>query len=67
LAGALVLVSQGVVQNLKPYTNATLMEPQVVEKTSADGVVQRDTVTTQRIAQEPTASQKQSKCQGQMG
>jgi potassium-transporting ATPase potassium-binding subunit len=67
LAGALVLVSQGVVQNLKPYTNATLMEPQVVEKTSADGVVQRDTVTTQRITQEPTASQKQSKYQGQMG
>jgi hypothetical protein len=28
-----------VVQNLKPYTNTTLLEPQAVEKTSADGVV----------------------------
>jgi len=27
LAGGRVLVSRGVVQNLKPYTNATLMEP----------------------------------------
>jgi K+-transporting ATPase ATPase A chain len=49
--GALLLVSQGAVQNLKPYTNATLMEPQVVKKTSADGVMKRDTVTTQVIAQ----------------
>ena len=38
-----------------------------MEKTGADGVVQRDTVTTQVIAQEPTAPKKQSKCQGQMG
>ena len=37
LVGALVLVSQGVVQNLKPYTNAKLIEPQIVEKTGADG------------------------------
>lgn len=66
-AGGLVLVSQGVVQNLKPYTNATLMEPQVVEKTSADGVVQRDTVTTQVIAQEPTASQEAIKMPGTNG
>ena len=66
-AGSGVTVSQGVVQNLKPYTNATLMEPQVVEKTSADGVVQRDTVTTQVIAQEPTASQEAIKMPGTNG
>ena len=51
LVGALVLVSQGAVQNLKPYSNATLIEPQVVQTTGADGVVKRDTVTTQVIAQ----------------
>ena len=66
-AGSGVTVSQGVVQNLKPYTNATLMEPQVVEKTSADGVVKRDTVTTQVIAQEPTASQEAIKMPGTNG
>src|SRR5689334_7098271 len=31
--GALVLVSQGVVQNFKPYTQAALVEPQQVTKT----------------------------------
>jgi len=33
--GALVLVSQGVVQNFKPYTQATLIEPQQVTKPNA--------------------------------
>jgi K+-transporting ATPase ATPase A chain len=65
--GRAVLVSQGVVQNLRPYTNATLMEPQVVEKTSADGVVKRDTVTTQVIAQGPTACQEAIKMLGTNG
>jgi hypothetical protein len=51
-------------RNLKPYTNATLMEPQVVDKTSADGVVKRNTVTTQVIAQGPTASQEAIKMLG---
>jgi K+-transporting ATPase ATPase A chain len=46
---ALLLVSQGVVQTLKPYQEVTLIEP----ATSADGA----TVTTQRIAVGPTASQ----------
>jgi len=43
------------------------MEPQVVEKTGADGVVQRDTVTTEVIAQNRRLPKKQSKSQGQMG
>jgi K+-transporting ATPase ATPase A chain len=67
LVGALVLVSQGAVQNLRPYTNATLMEPQVVQTTGADGVVKRDTVTTQVIAQGPTASQEAIKMLGTNG
>src|SRR6202171_1770510 len=33
LVGALVLVSQGVVQNLKPYTTVNLVDPQTVEVT----------------------------------
>src|SRR5438128_5067961 len=36
LVGALALVSQGVVQNFKPYTHATLVGPQQVTKTDAD-------------------------------
>src|SRR6202012_1765357 len=34
---ALFLVSQGVVQNLKPYDTAKLVEPQQVQKIGADG------------------------------
>jgi potassium-transporting ATPase potassium-binding subunit len=67
LVGALVLVSQGAVQNLKPYTNATLIEPQIVEKTEANGAVTRSTVTTQVIAQGPTASQEAIKMLGTNG
>src|SRR5438477_10046213 len=34
--GSLVLVSQGVVQNLRPYTTIELLEPQTLQITSAD-------------------------------
>ena len=62
---ALVLVSQGVVQNLRPYDKATLVEPQQVPHLGADGkpVVDAngkpvmDTITEQTIAQGPVASQ----------
>jgi len=65
ILGALFLVSQGVVQNLKPYDSAKLVEPMQVPKVGADGkpVVDAqgkqvmDTVTTQTIAQGPVASQ----------
>ena len=58
LVGALALVSQGVVQNLKPYTQATLVEPQQVTKTDADtGAETTEPVTDQTIAQGPVASQ----------
>jgi K+-transporting ATPase ATPase A chain len=65
MVGALLLVSQGVVQNLKPYDTVKLVEPQQVPHLGPDGkpavdangqpVV--DPVTTQTIAQGPVASQ----------
>lgn len=57
IIGALLLVSQGVVQNLSPYTKATLVEPQQVEKTDDRGNKTVETVTVQTIAQGPVASQ----------
>ena len=63
----LLLVSQGVVQNLHPYTNAALLEPQSVEKTAADGSVHKELVTSQLIAQGPVASQEAIKILGTNG
>jgi len=57
IVGALLLVSQGVVQNLRPYDKATLIEPQQVQTTGADGKTVTTTVTEQTIAQGPVASQ----------
>ncbi len=57
MIGALLLVSQGVVQNFSPYTQATLVEPQQVEKTDDRGNKTVETVTVQTIAQGPVASQ----------
>src|ERR1044071_7890709 len=52
--GALVLVSQGVVQNFKPYTQAALVEPYQTTKNDADsGEATTVTVTNQTIAQGP--------------
>ena len=65
LVGALLLVSQGVVQNLKPYDTVQLIDPYQTPQLGSDGkpvngsdgkpVMQ--TVTQQVIAQGPTASQ----------
>ncbi|MFI5097629.1 MAG: potassium-transporting ATPase subunit KdpA [Candidatus Acidiferrales bacterium] len=67
LVAALFLVSQGVVQNLHPYTNANLLESQVVETKNPDGSVKKDTITTQVIAQGPVASQEAIKMYGTNG
>ena len=64
---ALFFVSQGMIQNLKPYTTANIVEPQVVETKNADGTVKKDTVTTQVIAQGPLASQEVIKMYGTNG
>src|SRR5256714_12303715 len=57
IVGALLLVSQGVVQNLRPYDHAALIEPQQVQTTGADGKAVTNTVAEQIIAQGPVASQ----------
>ena len=65
IVGALVLVSQGVVQNLKPYDTVKLVEPVQVQKVGSDGKPAvdaqgkpvMDTVAEQTIAQGPVASQ----------
>ena len=69
LVGALLLVSQGVVQNLKPYDTVKLIEPMQVQKVAPDGKPMVDsqgkavmeTVTEQTIAQGPVASQEMIK------
>jgi len=52
---------------LHPYTQAILTEPQTVEKQAADGSKTQETVTTQVIAQGPTASQEVIKMLGTNG
>jgi len=72
---ALILVSQGVVQNLKPYDTVKLVESQQVQRVGTDGkpVVDQagkpvmDAVTTQTIAQGPVASQEAIKMLGTNG
>jgi len=66
---AVFLVSQGMIQNFKPYTKATLVEPMKVSvaKTNKDGkpvldpsgkpAMEEQTVTEQNIVQGPMASQ----------
>lgn len=48
IIGALLLVSQGVIQNLRPYDTVKLVEPQTIEGKQ---------ITEQTIAQGPVASQ----------
>ena len=65
IVGALLLVSQGVVQNLRPYDRAKLVEPMEVQRTTTDGKPMvgpdgkpvMDIITDQTIAQGPVASQ----------
>lgn len=64
---SLVLVSQGVIQNLKPYATVQLIEPQTVQTQGADGKTVTQTVTQQTIAMGPTASQEAIKELGTNG
>jgi K+-transporting ATPase ATPase A chain len=57
LVGSLLLVSQGVVQNFRPYDTATVIDPQTVTTTDAAGKTQTQVVKEQTIAQGPVASQ----------
>src|SRR5580700_1835435 len=75
LVYATLLVSQGVVQNFRPYDTVKLMEPQHVQKVGADGKPLvgpdgqpvMDTITDQTIAQGPVASQEAIKMLGTNG
>lgn len=63
----LVLVSQGVIQNLKPYQTVRVIEPQTIEATGSRGQPITQTVATQTIAQGPVASQEAIKMLGTNG
>ncbi len=75
LVYALLLVSQGVVQNLRPYDAVKLVESQHVQRVGTDGKpmigqdgkLLSDTVTDQNIAQGPVASQEAIKMLGTNG
>jgi K+-transporting ATPase ATPase A chain len=79
IAVALLLVSQGVVQNLRPYDTGQLVEKQTIEVdkkdasgnviTNPDGATVKETqvVDTQSIAQGPVASQEAIKQFGTNG
>jgi len=64
---SLALVSQGVVQNFKPYASAPLMETQTVTTTGADGKAVTQTISEQKIPQGPVASQEAIKELGTNG
>jgi len=67
LVFALVLVSQGVTQNLRPYDTAKLVEPQTIQSTGPDGKAATKVITEQVIAQGPVASQEAIKMLGTNG
>ncbi|MGA8367955.1 MAG: potassium-transporting ATPase subunit KdpA [Candidatus Acidiferrales bacterium] len=64
---AMVFVSQGMIQNLRPYDTAKLLNPQTVQTTGADGKTTTQTITDQVIAQGPFASQEAIKILGTNG
>jgi K+-transporting ATPase ATPase A chain len=64
---ALVLVSQGVIQNLRPYDTAQILEAQTQTTTGQDGKPTTTTISTQTIAQGPVASQEAIKMVGTNG
>lgn len=72
---SVLLVSQGVIQNFKPYDTVKLLEPQQAQKldangkpvTGPDGNTVMTSVTDQVIAQGPVASQEAIKMLGTNG
>jgi K+-transporting ATPase ATPase A chain len=67
LVVALFFVSQGTIQNLKPYATAQLLDPQTVQVTGADGKASPQRVSEQSIAMGPVASQEAIKMYGTNG
>jgi potassium-transporting ATPase potassium-binding subunit len=76
---AVFLVSQGMIQNFKPYTKATLVEPmkiqverkndqgETIKDAEGKSVMEEQTVTEQNIVQGPMASQVAIKMLGTNG
>ncbi len=64
---SLFFVSQGAIQNLKPYTKAELVDPQTVQVTGPDGKTTTQRVTEQLIPMGPVASQEVIKMYGTNG
>jgi potassium-transporting ATPase potassium-binding subunit len=64
---SLVFVSQGMIQNLRPYDTAKLLDPETVVVTGTDGKTTTQTVTDQVIALGPVASQEAIKILGTNG
>jgi K+-transporting ATPase ATPase A chain len=64
---SMFFVSQGVIQNLRPYDTAKLVNPQTISTTDASGKTTTQTVTDQVIAQGPVASQEAIKMLGTNG
>ncbi len=67
LVGSLVLISQGVVQSLKPYATVQLIEAQKIQTQGPDGKTVTQTITQQVIPLGPTASQEAIKMFGTNG
>jgi K+-transporting ATPase ATPase A chain len=64
---ALIFVSQGMTQNLRPYDTAKLVNPQTISTTDSNGKTTTQTVTDQVIAEGPVASQEAIKILGTNG
>ncbi len=67
LVVSLIFVSQGVIQNLRPYTTTQLVDAQTVSSTGPDGKTTTQVVNTQVIPQGPVASQESIKIFGTNG
>lgn len=67
LVVSMIFVSQGVIQNLRPYDTAHLVNPQIVQQTGSDGKTTTQIVRDQVIAQGPVASQEAIKIFGTNG
>ena len=64
---AMIFVSQGMIQNLRPYTTTQLVDAQTVTITGADGKTTTQVVNEQVIPQGPAASQEAIKIFGTNG
>jgi potassium-transporting ATPase potassium-binding subunit len=64
---SMVFVSQGMIQNLKPYVTTEMVDAQTVQVTGADGKTTTQLVKEQVIPQGPVASQEAIKIFGTNG